>query len=546
MLTPSSLNLPSKFTSYRTEVDQEETIFKLATSNKRITLFDAPPGSGKSLTYYSVIKLLSARGLILTPTKLLENQLIADFSVSGLYPIHGHSNYACSSFNKSDNDELAEFECSASRNREGCIYRQKITESLSHMEVVSNLAHWVQLYKSDDPDRLGLFDILIIDEAHTIRRLLTEYVSIKLYSNSILKYLNIILPSKEQILSNKDTGYESFTIWLQSAIKLARDKYKELVNNKSHKRDIIAITQLGKNLTRLHTELSTKPDNWIITQSTSKFKLTGTFSGVHFSPVSISNYVEEYLFRGINRILLTSATLDKSDAADLGLIESDLDTDYNRAFDYIEISSAFDHNRRPIIYVPTSPPVKVDNRMTVGDKRVWVNRIDSIIEGRLDRNGLIQARSYDRMDEIYSMSRYNAIMIDFTRGNMKSALKKFIETPPPCILIGPAMEEGLDLPYHLCYYLIIPKVPFLDSRDPMIKSISAIDKGYKDREVGRVIVQMAHRGMRSRRDFCEIFITDSHWSYFRKKPIFKKWFVDAFRQYDTVPVAPSLEFIRNI
>lgn len=532
MLSPSDLSLPSKFTNFRKEVRQESTILSLSSSDKRFSILCAPPGTGKSLIYYSLIRLLSARGLILVGTKNLESQLMADFSSSGLFDIRGHSNYPCVTLSYDDDTgELEDLECASRRNGRDCLYRRDVNYSLSHNEVVSNLAHWAQCYKSEDPHRLGHFDLLVIDEAHSIRKLLTDYVAIKLYNKTLSQYLNLHLPR----LPLSD-DYSPWLEWLTPAIKLARTKYKELVNNKASKRDVGIITQLGKTLARLQSELILNPDNWKITSNQSKFSSKPL---IQFSPVDISQFTEEYLFRNIPRILLTSATIARDDAKDLGIANND--------FDFYEIQSAFDAARRQVIYVPTSPPVKVDNRITIGEKRIWINRIDSIVEGRLDRKGLIQTRSYERKDDILAISKYSFLMIDFSKGKMREALEKFKQSDPPAILIGPAMEEGIDLPLELCLYLILAKLPFLDSRDVMVKARSQLDPTYKNREVARSIVQSTSRGMRSKNDFCEVFIVDAHceWFMFKRSNhyLYPKYFVDAFRWMSSVPEAPSLEEI---
>lgn len=145
-LTPSSLGLPSKFTSFRSEVGQEDIILDLLTSTSRINVLQASPGSGKTVIALSHVLSLSARCGYLTKTKSLQSQVHRDFTSIGLVDIVGHSNYPCATVSYDETGELADLECES---RANCFYRAKVEEVLdSHLGYSTNYAHHCNNYRT--------------------------------------------------------------------------------------------------------------------------------------------------------------------------------------------------------------------------------------------------------------------------------------------------------------------------------------------------------------------------------------------------------------
>lgn len=520
MITPSSIGLPPKFTHFRPEVRQEEIIYNIATSTTRFNILLAPPGVGKTIIASSVGLIRGDRQLYLTKSKSLQSQLHNDMHSIGLIDIVGHSNYSCANVKYDPTGEMADLMCEARRSPNlTCQYYNKVLMASITDFVSTNYAHWTQLYKSGDPDRLGTFTYLICDEAHNIASgscLLGDLVSIKLYNRTMEQWLDRSLP--------KNLTIDQYIDWSHSALVRAKSKRQEIENRRyKDQRDILAITRIVNDLTRLITESSTA--GFVV--------LPSSYDSVQFKPTNIAQYTEPYLFRSIDSILLCSATIFREDAALLGIKDEDVT--------FHEVSSSFSHKRRPFIYYPTSPPIKCDRNMSYGEKQVWINQLDRIMSVEPGK-GIIQSRSYDRAEEITRLSKKHNQILLYDRSSAREVIERFRQSYPPCTLIGPTVEEGEDFPDDLCSYVIWPKVPFLNTKEPFTAAMQKIDKEYANREVCRSLVQGSLRGMRHEKDWCRIWMIDKHWGHFRLQPYFFGWFRRAFmmiRGLSEMPLPPQ-------
>jgi Rad3-related DNA helicase len=511
MITPASIGLPPKFTSFRPEVKQEETILSLAASTTRFNILQAPPGVGKSIDSTSVGLLRGDRILYLTKSKSLQRQLYSDMSSIGLINIEGHSNYPCANVKFDPSGEMADLICEGRRkiNNSFCHYDDLVMSCNNSNFVSTNYAHWVQLLLSGNPDRLGKFSLLICDEAHNIASgscLLGDLVSIKFFQSQSANLIDFRMPTKQDL--------SSYVEWALEARQAANRVKDKLTSKNSDPREVMQYSRFISDLSRLIDE-SEIADFVIIPF----FGRGSGGGGVQFKPTNIAHYTETYLFRAISSILLCSATIFREDIGLLGIPDDDCT--------FHEVSSSFSWKRRPFIYFPTTPPIKCDRSMGDGERRIWIDRLD-LLMGTEPGKGIIQSRSYDRAEDILSRSKHHKQIIAYDRSTAREAIERFRSAPAPCTLIGPTIEEGEDFPGDLCSYVIWPKVPFLNVKDPFISRMKEKDKDYTNREVCRSIIQGSLRGMRFDLDFCRIWMVDKHWGHFRTQPYFFSWFRKAF------------------
>ena len=194
---------------------------------------------------------------------------------------------------------------------------------------------------------------------------------------------------------------------------------------------------------------------------------------------------------------------------------------------------------RLVIHIPT---VKLNHHATIEDRLAWVSRIDQVIDGRLDRKGIVHVTSYARRDFLMDHSRFKHLMLTHNTDNIQSSVQKFKVAPAPMIMVSPAMTEGQDFPEEECRYIIIGKVPFLDTRDPLTAARAAADKEWSNYETMQVVVQSAGRGNRKVEDKCEIIIVDDDWVWFwrHNKHFSPGWFQEAVRFEPMLPTAIRL------
>lgn len=541
MVLPSQLGMPPKFEAYRDH--QLQTALDIASSDKRFSCLSAPTGTGKSPLLLTVARLLNARTLVLTATKNLQNQLNSDFS-SLIKDIRGQQNYPCVALERGGILEgygqpgasCSDGPCKVGvfcwlKKAGGCGYYDAIAAASQAKIVVTNYALWLSLARHSDPTLLGHFDLLIADESHNAPSVLTDFCAVELNRDEIRTLLNLKLPPV-------DEGIEVWSAWARDTAHTASLRINQLRDQlKSSYQDRRALTKQLLRLSSIHRDLEemAAAGTWKRTDSaTSRVKLAGegcdwiafeTDKGAKFSPIWAHAYSEQYLFRGIKKVVLSSGTLLPSIKKRLGIDEAECD--------WHEVPSAFDPKRRPIIYVPT---VKMDARAVEGQHRLWARRTDEIIEPRLDRKTLIHSVSYARADEIKQRSKFGRYMLTHDSRSAKQAIERFKRAKPPCILVSPAMVEGVDFPDEELRCIIVPKVPFASAvSDPVFKARCKQDPNYRFECAALLIVQMIGRGMRSVDDWMEAFITDDHFGYLRWKVNWMQWFKAAWREESRVP-----------
>jgi Rad3-related DNA helicase len=175
-------------------------------------------------------------------------------------------------------------------------------------------------------------------------------------------------------------------------------------------------------------------------------------------------------------------------------------------------------------------------------EKLWVDRIDRIIAGRLDRKGIIHTKSYQRARVVQALSKYSNVMLLHDSKSAREIIDRFKRSPSPCVLVSPSVEEGYDFIGDLARYQIIAKVPFMDTRSALAKARSTEDKDWVYYEASQSIVQMHGRIVRAMDDFGETFIVDEHFTWFRKRVVWPKSFRLTWRdvQVSAIPAPPPL------
>jgi Rad3-related DNA helicase len=545
-ISPVGLGLPAKFTEYRKH--QLDTALSIAASDKRFQCLSAPVGVGKSLLLMTLAKLMDARTLYLTGTKNLQSQLNGDFSSIGLSDVRGAANYRCVALDRNGilegygpiGSTCDQGPCRVGiycpmREGTGCHQFDTIAAARDSQLVSTSFAYWLSLARHSDPTLLGEFDLLICDEAHSLTDWLVDFCAVELDRAEIKSLLGKDLPPLAE-------GVDVWAEWANRAATLARFKANELRDQlKLLGGDRKSITKLLLRLTSLERELGemSRAKGWKRSEDTKRTTaIPGTTSdwiawetpkGAKFSPVWAHQYAEQYLFRGIKKVVLSSGTLLPSVTKRLGIADG--------TYEWHEVPSAFDPKRRPIIYIPTT---RIDNRAVEGQYRIWANRIDQIIKDRLDRKILIHSVSYARAEDIKQRSKFGHIMLTHGSHNTRQVIEQFKKAKPPCVLVSPAMVEGVDFADDLVRCVIVSKVPFASSTDPVFKARCKQDPDYRFECAALMMIQMSGRGMRSVKDWCEIFVVDDHYNYLRFKTKWPGWVRDAWVEHSSPP--PPLKF----
>lgn len=506
-MNPPDLGAPAAFSEWRP--GQDDLLYRMLGCDRRFPVLDAPVGVGKGLVNVTYItSQRPARGAYLTSTRGLQDQSHRDFSVIGMVDARGMRNYPCLEWPGRQCDRGPCLDGGFCKIRfGGCLYYDAISEFRRADLGLTNYALWMSLGR-EGPKALGARDILILDEAHEAPEKLAEHLRIELDSETVNAAAWPLWAEVDHLAPWQE--------WAGREVKLAE----------SDLADETPGTEAYRKLKRLVSDLQ----RLIAVGPTERWVWQKTRRGVSLEPVWAGPYAESSLFLGIPKIVLSSATIRPQTLKYLGVAPEQAE--------FISAPSPFPAARRPILWVKTT---KVKWGMDPYNTRLWLDRIDEVIEGRLDRKGIIHPHSYDRAKYIKHASKWGAIMILPTRDSLRDDVARFKTMAPPAILISPAVDTGYDFPYESARYQIVAKMPFPPVQtDPILQLRASEDKTYPDWLVASSLQQIAGRVMRAEDDWGETIIVDDHIQWFMKtrREFFASWFREAYRAVDKVPAAP--------
>ena len=543
-LSPVDVGADEKiFPSYRDIQLQAVEWAGEALGESRFVGLCLPTGAGKSLAAFTVSRLLRLRTVYLTITKALEQQYQRDLGRSGLVDIQGKANYQCTDMANLNCSDGAKVGCRYLKGK-GCTYEKEKARARNSEQVVTNYAYWLGvndkaagLKRTDqEADWSGEnpVELLVLDEAHEADSILASYISCALTEGELKRFGE--WPDGEEL---KDWKFFANDVLTDLEAEIVTTQ-QELVHmgrgvKPEHVRVLHQLERLASKLTRIS---QAGGDDWVVEREAKsrwgrQWKFDSVFPG---------KYAEKYLFCGVPRVLLMSATLKPKTMNLLGL--------KNNEFKYKAWKRIFPANRHPIYMVGAKKAdgktVRVDYNTSREDMLEFVRWVDDEwIKPRLDRKGLILTVSYERQKFIMEHSRYSRYMIGNTgesdSDTAMQAADKFRAASAPCLLVSPSFGTGWDFPGEQCEYVLLVKVPFESMTSKVLKARVARDKSYADYRAMQKIEQAIGRGMRFDKDRCEVGLLCGHFSWFvyKNKALAQDWFVDSIRQLPKVPQPPK-------
>lgn len=518
---PCYLGLPSRYDYWR---EGQETCVERVVDAPRFSLHAAPTGFGKSLAYMAASLLEHGRVAILTSTKGLQQQLNLDFLDIGLRDVRGMNSYRCvaaeewkmSTFARcSDGPCLAGVPCHLKD--EGCLYYDALRRALAANLVVTNYHYWMYAHRYGNG--LGSFSALILDEAHDAADILSDFAGAAVD----VRELGALLDDARHPLVSAQMSTGNWREWasdcltrLNYRLALQQATVQEAVRRGVHPHgSAFARVSRMKALTRPLETIRTIQGKWIIQRQDHWLK---------FDPVWPAPFAEGYLFKGIPKVVMFSATLRPKAAQHLGIEE----------YKFYDYHSPFPVGSRPVYHIPT---VSVKQGSTDDDFQAWLRRIDQIIGSRLDRKGIIHCVSYERAEFIRKNSEYRHIMLHHNKANTSEMVDSFRRAQSPKVLISPSVMTGYDFPYIECEYQIVAKVPFPDRTDQTNVLRDTVDPEYSLHRTAQSLVQATGRGMRAEDDQCETFIVDDNvrWLVGKYPHLFPRFWLEAFQSRLTIP-----------
>ena len=193
--------------------------------------------------------------------------------------------------------------------------------------------------------------------------------------------------------------------------------------------------------------------------------------------------------------------------------------DENMGFKYTEekestysiIPSTFDFKKSPIHFLNK---FKMSFREKENSFLHLKNVIYSICQTKFpNEKGMIQTGSYAFAKQLYSEAPLNIKqrMLLYNGSKEKTTCIKIHEFSENTILVGPTLNEGIDLPGDLCRFIIIMKVPYPSLANQLVKEKIKLFPLWYNSTTSNEIIQGIGRGVRFDGDWCVSYILDACW-----------------------------------
>lgn len=523
---PPAFGLPAAFAAWRP--GQLDALLHTTDAPVRFPGLVLPTGAGKSLIYMAAATLTEGTTVILTATRALQHQLMHDFEALGAVLVQGQRGYPCTALNPGgqfhtqfhssgwnrqtytveDGPCHAGIDCSLKSS--GCSYYDTVRTAQRSRLIITNYAWWFSILAN--PMITIKPSLLVLDEAHAAPDALADALGATINLKEATDQLEQRIPTAHERTSEE---------WHYWAIDEAKKLEKRLDGARPSTSAGMRAVRRGQWLLRALTRIGDiSPDLLIASDE---------LGAVKFDVVWAAGYAESWLFRGVPRVVLTSATFTPFTAELLGVAPGEMKL--------LEDGQGFPVDRRPIYLVPVA---RVRHNWSASDQRTWLIAIDNVIRQRLDRKGILHSVSYAHRDYILAHSEFRDRMITHSRDNTAEMIAKFKASGPGTILVSPSVTTGYDFPYDECEYQLLVKVPFPDSRDPVTATRTLVNKRYPLYVAMQNLVQMVGRGMRASDDLCETICIDAQmsWFYWKNVDLAPKWFRRAVVAVHTLPAPP--------
>lgn len=127
-----------------------------------------------------------------------------------------------------------------------------------------------------------------------------------------------------------------------------------------------------------------------------------------------------------------------------------------------------------------------------------------------NEKGIIQTGSYAIAKKIFDCAppdiQSRMLLYRGSRDkNDKIELHKILDNT---ILVGPTLNQGIDLPGDLCRFIIICKVPYPSLGSQLVRSKCELFPSWYNSTTSTEIIQGIGRGVRFNGDYCQTYILD--------------------------------------
>lgn len=490
------------------------------TKNK-CKVLSMPTGSGKSVISMTIGEYCKQNDKIcsiVTPQNLLIDQYCNEFKEINY--LKGKKHYPCS-LTETNCEEGEELQKVQKKSCAKCPYRNAKERAYHESTTIFNPMSYYSLGKVQDclegQEISYDVDTIIVDEFQSLPAILRELSTIKLWENDIAweKGTSASIPKVVELLNN----YSSSLIMY-------------ILDRKFSLKERLNFTKLQRKIDFIVLQLKTNSDFFICEESQEKLRGVPTDSLTirpKYVPLNISNG----FFKIAKRIILMSGTAFPNIWEELGFKE----------VDYIDLPSPIPKERRQI-FVTNS--ININSKLTkesrwqvVQDLSIQIKYIIQILHEK--ENGVILL-PYNLASEIKCLL-HESYFIHMDKTTKKEIINKFKEGKIYGVGVFSGSYEGLSLNDDISRFTIIPKVPYPNLMDKVVKVRMKENPLNYSMETITTIIQASGRSTRSEKDYSYTYILDSNFAslYPRVSKYIPKYFKESLNF--SLPTVKQMEQI---
>jgi ATP-dependent DNA helicase DinG len=488
-----------------------KVIDKAFDTDKKFVLVDAPTGSGKS--GLAVAFARKHKSVILTPTKLLQEQYSNTPVFDKEYTIKGKANYRCGLPNLSHmtvdsavcvsdaitdgSRDLIPFPLSAGKTKVSKALKDKCTQQkfcpyytkIANIETVPgavlnyDLFFRLKLYPNQKWG-LNMGDVLVLDEAHQLLDKVRDIFGLKFSNLAAKRLLGDNSGKRTKTTKEGKKGLESPVEWLSRLVSVANVRMaQESDPKKASKYD--NFIKRASNI--LEQDL----------EDEKKFYIEDNGDEFEIKPLDL-RFLKGKIFFPFKKILMLSATFPSNFRDLLGIKEQESEV--------VRIASTFHRKNRPILFAKDVSRLNKDSVLSKDTSSIQL--LDMILESHKDDKGIIHTGNYKFMKQLQKLYQRDRRFIWVNQdANKDEILEKHIRSKTPTILVSPSMMEGVDLKEDLARFGVILKVPY-PMLDEYTRRMMRIFPSWYDNLVATNICQAYGREVRSAEDWANFYIID--------------------------------------
>jgi len=501
-----------------------------------VVLVDAPPGFGKSITLYTVLKMLGGDSYYATPLKSLQDQLSDDdFIGDKIQQIKGRNNYPCvlpgaeegTTVDVAKCQRDSEFECDI---KDSCPYYAQKNAAVNSDIAVLNLSYLMSVPVTMDPDdgNFSKRDRMVVDECQGIEDWAINFIGFTISKRTIPDdvWQNLDWPDSRQ--------WDDYDTMIDFVRNEVLPKAKEMLQYLSAQPmlgegELKQEERLKDFIQKVERFLDDEQEHrWAVSDESQVKKNQPNTKKVKFQPINVGRFLDGLLWSKADKVILSSATIPKQGWLDeIGLGDKKVKR--------LSISSPFPVENRPIV---TGEAV---GKMTYKEKDEtigpMVEKIKQIAEHHKGEKGIVHCRGYNYAKMFKQACVRNGMLDWFNenvavqdRDNREESLEDWVNSGTQ-IFLSVNMAEGIDLKGDKCRWQVLLKTKYPAMNDERVKyRIEEMeDWDWYNRKAVIQLEQAYGRAVRSKDDEAVFYILDKSAVGLikRNREMFHDWFLEA-------------------